>query len=170
VTGVITPTNIGSATLRNSPDVAAEANYDFYVCADQTTCTANYWGGTSFAAPIWAGYLALVNQQAIANGKLTLGFINPTIYALGLTSGWRADFHDIIVGSNGYPAVTGYDLATGWGSPKRDRPDQYAGRNSDYAAKAQATATTQANTQAQASGGVIPAPPGKSFEDAGHHR
>ncbi len=116
--GVITPTNQGSTTLRNSPDVAAEAGFDFYVCADQIACTANNWGGTSFAAPMWAGYMALVNQQAVANGRPTLGFINPAIYALGETSGWRAAFHDIITGGNGYPAVTGYDLATGWGSPK----------------------------------------------------
>ena len=68
--GVITSTNEGSTTLRNAPDVAAEANFDFYVCADQTTCTANEYGGTSFAAPMWAGYLALVNQQAVANGNL----------------------------------------------------------------------------------------------------
>ena len=115
--GVITTTNDGSTTLRNSPDVAAEANFDFYVCADQTTCTANYYGGTSFAAPMWAGYMALVNQQAVANGNPTLGFINPIIYPLGLGSGYDTDFHDITSGSNGYPAVTGYDLATGWGSP-----------------------------------------------------
>ena len=66
---------------------------------------------------MWAGYMALVNQQAVANGNSTLGFINPTIYALGLGSGYDTDFHDITSGSNGYPAVTGYDLATGWGSP-----------------------------------------------------
>jgi len=115
--GVITSSNEGSTTLRNGPDVAAEANFDFYVCADQTTCTANYWGGTSFAAPMWAGYMALVNQQALINGNPVLGFINPIIYPLGLSSGYDADFHDITSGSNGYPAVKGYDLATGWGSP-----------------------------------------------------
>ena len=115
--GVINSNNQGSTTLRNSPDVAAEANFDFYVCADQTTCTANYYGGTSFAAPMWAGYMALVNQQALINGNAPLGFINPIIYSLGLGSGYNTDFHDITSGSNGYPAVTGYDLATGWGSP-----------------------------------------------------
>jgi len=31
---------------------------------------------------MWAGYMALVNQQAVANGKTTVGFLNPTIYAL----------------------------------------------------------------------------------------
>jgi hypothetical protein len=103
--------------LRNSPDVAAEANFDFYVCADQTTCTANEYGGTSFAAPMWAGYLALVNQQAVESGHPVLGFINPIIYSLGLGSGYSTDFHDITSGSNGDSAVAGYDLATGWGSP-----------------------------------------------------
>ena len=67
--------------------------------------------------PLWAGYLALVNQQAVANGDAALGFINPLIYPLGLWSSYNTDFHDITSGSNGYPAVTGYDLVTGWGSP-----------------------------------------------------
>ena len=115
--GVITSANQGSTTLRNSPDVAANANFTFYVCADQTTCTANVYGGTSFAAPMWAGYLALANQQSVANTNSTLGFINPAIYQLGLGSGYDADFHDITSGNNGYPAGIGYDLATGWGSP-----------------------------------------------------
>jgi kumamolisin len=115
--GVITTANKGSTTYRNSPDVSAEANFDFYVCANQDGCIANYWGGTSFAAPMWAGYLALTNQQAAANGNPPPGLINPTIYPLGLGSNYDSDFHDITSGSNGYPAVTGYDLATGWGSP-----------------------------------------------------
>jgi kumamolisin len=106
-----------SQTLRNGPDVSANANFTFYVCADQSPCTANNYGGTSFAAPMWAGYLALVNQQAVANGKSTLGFINPTLYSIGLGSSYTTDFHDITSGSNGHPATTGYDLATGWGSP-----------------------------------------------------
>jgi hypothetical protein len=106
-----------SQTYRNGPDVSANANYTFYVCADQTTCTANNWGGTSFAAPMWAGYMALINQQSVANGKKTLGFINPSLYSIGAGSSYTTDFHDITSGSNGYPAATGYDLATGWGSP-----------------------------------------------------
>jgi kumamolisin len=106
-----------SKTYRNGPDVSANANFTFYVCADQTTCTANDYGGTSFAAPMWAGYLALVNQQAVANGNKTVGFINPTIYTLGESSSYDADFHDATSGSNGFSATTGYDLATGWGSP-----------------------------------------------------
>ena len=106
-----------SKTYRNGPDVSANANFTFYVCADQTTCTANEYGGTSFAAPMWAGYLALVNEQAVANGNHTVGFINPSLYTIGGGSSYGSDFHDITSGSNGYSATTGYDLATGWGSP-----------------------------------------------------
>jgi len=109
-----------SQNYRNGPDVAANSNFTFYVCADQTTCTANEYGGTSFAAPMWAGYMALVNQQAVANGGTALGFINPTLYSLGLSSGYSGDFHDISSGcqeSGGFCATAGYDLATGWGSP-----------------------------------------------------
>ena len=117
--GVINSSNKGSATYRNGPDVAANANFTLlYVCADQTACTANEYGGTSFAAPMWAGYLALVNQQLVADGYSTIGFINPYLYAFGLSSSFRADFHDITSGKSGsYSAMTGYDLVTGWGSP-----------------------------------------------------
>ncbi|MGA7623640.1 MAG: S53 family serine peptidase [Candidatus Acidiferrales bacterium] len=106
-----------SKTYRNGPDVSANANFTFYVCADQTTCTANEYGGTSFAAPMWAGYLALVNQQAVTNSGKTLGFINPSLYTIGEGSSYDSDFHDVTSGSNGFSATVGYDLATGWGSP-----------------------------------------------------
>lgn len=118
--GVITKANKGSTKYRNGPDVSANSNFTFYVCADQTTCTENEYGGTSFAAPMFAGYLALTNQQAVAHGDKPPGFINPTIYPLGLGSGYHTDFHDITVGTNGFPATKGYDLATGWGSPNTD--------------------------------------------------
>src|SRR5689334_10071487 len=66
----------------------------------------------------WAGYLALVNQQSVSHGHATVGFLNPTIYSIGLGSSYGADFHDITSGSNGaYSAPRGYDLVTGWGSP-----------------------------------------------------
>jgi subtilase family serine protease len=117
LSGVITSANKGSTTLRNGPDVSANANFTFYVCADQTTCTANEYGGTSFATPMWAGYLALANQQAAASSK-TIGYINPIIYPDALTSSYSTLFHDVTSGSCGtYSAITGYDLCTGWGSP-----------------------------------------------------
>jgi subtilase family serine protease len=116
--GVINTSNKGSTTYRNGPDVSANANFTFYTCADQTACLANDYGGTSFAAPMWAAYIALVNQQLASQGKGTIGFINPTIYAQNVTSVYDTDFHDISSGKSGsYSAVTGYDLVTGWGSP-----------------------------------------------------
>jgi len=114
--------NGGSTTLRNVPDVAMEADTDNYHC-DMGACAAA--GGTSFAAPRWAGFVALVNQQAAANGNPTVGFISPAIYAIGESSSYNNDFNDITVGSNDvgdigvvtYNAAPGYDLVTGLGSP-----------------------------------------------------
>ncbi|MGB7332496.1 MAG: protease pro-enzyme activation domain-containing protein [Terriglobales bacterium] len=118
--GVITAANEGSTVYRDVPDVSANANFTFYVCADQSGlsgCTANDYGGTSFASPMWAAYIALANQQGAANGVPLLGFINPAVYNLGVSSGYDAAFHDIVSGSDGLPTTVGYDLATGWGSP-----------------------------------------------------
>jgi len=86
------------------------------VCADGT-CVGGY-GGTSFASPIWAGFIALVNERAIANGQPVVGFINPAIYALGMTGNYAAGFHDIIKGESGeFSCTPSYDLVTGLGSP-----------------------------------------------------
>ena len=123
LTGVINPTNQGSTTLRNSPDVAAEANFDNPTVINGSFVTG--YGGTSFATPRWAGFLALVNQQSVANGHGTVGFINPALYSLGTSSSYSSAMHDITSGSNpptsgtggGFSAVPGYDLVTGWGSP-----------------------------------------------------
>jgi kumamolisin len=118
LSGVINSTNKGSTTLRNGPDVAANANFTFYTCADQTTCLANSYGGTSFAAPMWAAYIALADEQLANSGQAPLGFINPTIYADNITSTYTTNFHDITSGTSGsYSANTGFDLVTGWGSP-----------------------------------------------------
>jgi hypothetical protein len=73
---------------------------------------------------MWAGYLALTNEQYLENGsKTTLGFINPALYAIGESSSYTTDFHDITSssnGSNGFTCVTGYNLCGGWGSPNGD--------------------------------------------------
>jgi subtilase family serine protease len=107
-----------SQTYRNGPDVAANANFTFYVCADQEACTENLYGGTSFATPMWAGYLALANEQYLLNGSsTTLGFINPALYTIGLGANYDLDFHDCLTGGNTYGCAVGYDLSTGWGSP-----------------------------------------------------
>jgi subtilase family serine protease len=120
-TGLANSANQASTTVRNVPDVAAEANTDNYTC-DQGTCSGDY-GGTSFAAPRWAGFLALVNQQVTSGGKSSLGFLNPVIYSIGQSPSYNNDFHDITSGTNNngqgqsFNAVVGYDLVTGWGSP-----------------------------------------------------
>jgi subtilase family serine protease len=119
ISGVITSANKGSTTLRNGPDIAANANFTFYTCDNQTTCQANEYGGTSFAAPMWAALIALANQQAAANGQAAVGFFNPTIYAQNVTSSYSTGFHDITSGKSGsFSSGTGFDLVTGWGSPK----------------------------------------------------
>ena len=115
--GVINSQNNGSKQYRNIPDVAAEANTNQWSCYDRGCSGGN--GGTSFAAPQWAGLTALANQQAVSGGASTLGFLNPSLYGIGVGSSYDNDFHDITEGSNGkYSAVTGYDLVTGWGSPQ----------------------------------------------------
>ncbi len=85
---------------------------------------ASVFGGTSCAAPLWAGFMALVNQQAAASGKPGVGFINPAIYAIAAGSSYAACFHDVTTGNNtwsGSPnsfyATNGYDLCTGLGTP-----------------------------------------------------
>ena len=120
LSGVISSSNKGSTTYRNGPDVSANANFTFYVCGNQTKCTANSEGGTSFAAPMWAGFLALVNEQRVSSGKKPIGFLNPLIYGQNVVSTtYAADFHDITSGKSGsYSTVKGYDLVTGWGSPR----------------------------------------------------
>ncbi|WP_233840452.1 S53 family serine peptidase [Dyella sp. 2HG41-7] len=123
ISGVINASNKGSTVYRNGPDVSANANFTFYVCADQSACTANSYGGTSFAAPMWAGFIALINQQRVASGKARIGNFNATVYPENesggaLTSTYATDFHDVTSGTSGsYSATTGFDLVTGWGSP-----------------------------------------------------
>jgi hypothetical protein len=106
----------GSGTMRNIPDVALLADVQIFLI-----CNNGQWievGGTSAAAPLWAGFLALANQQAATNKKPRVGFLNPLIYGVGAGSGFSSDMHDIISGNNGgFTARPGYDLATGWGTP-----------------------------------------------------
>ncbi len=121
--GVITTANAGSTTYRNVPDISAEANFDNPTVDNGVYLTG--YGGTSFAAPRLAGYLALANQQAISLGQATVGFPNPALYTAGLGSIAPYAYHDVTSGSNpatagtavSYNAVAGYDLVTGWGSP-----------------------------------------------------
>ena len=105
-----------SPTRRDVPDVSLNADpntgYSIFVGG-----AAEVVGGTSAAAPLWAAYTALVNQQRTLNGLGSVGFINPLIYPIGASSSYSADFHDIVSGTNlFYQAGAGYDDATGYGS------------------------------------------------------
>ncbi len=121
--GMNMSTNHGSTSQRNFPDVSILADtVIFWYLKNGQSGTV---GGTSAAAPLWAGFMALVNQQAVANGRASIGFLNPILYGIGNTNpSYATIFHDITTGNNtnsGSPAnffaVGGYDLATGWGSP-----------------------------------------------------
>jgi len=119
--------NGGSSTYRNVPDVAAVANPQTGVAVYSKLNGG--WivvGGTSVAAPLWAGVYSLANAGAEAFGLGKLGFANPILYGLGGGGGANyPDFLDIQDGSNGNPEYYGqagfnagsyYDNVTGWGS------------------------------------------------------
>lgn len=106
-------TGVPSGTMRLVPDVAlaADPNTGAYVYLQGIV---QQIGGTSWSAPTWAGFCALINQARANVSQPSLGLLNPVIYPL-LTSG---NFRDITAGSNGrYSAGTGYDRVTGLGAP-----------------------------------------------------
>lgn len=86
-------------------------------------------GGTSAGSPQWAGIAALANEARANLSKGTLGgSLNADLYAIYHSARYSTDFHDITVGNDqlagttlGYSAATGYDLASGVGSPIVDQ-------------------------------------------------
>jgi kumamolisin len=103
------PAATTSAGGRGVPDVAGDADpttgYEVRVDGENSVI-----GGTSAVAPLWAGLIALANQQ---NG-VDAGFVNPTLYAAGATMAFR----DITQGNNGaFSAGPGWDACSGQGSP-----------------------------------------------------
>ncbi len=111
----------GSSSNRNFPDVAIVAN-QIWVIHDNGEGSSLV--GTSCAAPLWAAFTALANQQGADYGQPPAGFLNPAIYAIGQGTNYAACFHDITNGNNTsgsspgqFYAVAGYDLCTGWGTP-----------------------------------------------------
>ena len=119
--GVSMSANMGSTTMRNVPDVAMIAEG---IHVKYGNGSSGSFGGTSCAAPLWAGFAALMNQQAVASASPTVGFLNPALYHIGTNSMYNSCFHDITVGNNtssnspeSFPATAGYDLCTGLGTP-----------------------------------------------------
>ena len=103
--------------MREVPDVAAiadpETSAQVYIDGQFTQ-----EGGTSQAAPVWAGMTALINQYLKGRGLHAVGFLNPALYRLAAGKPGHSPFHDVTMGTNlANPATRGYDMATGLGSP-----------------------------------------------------
>ena len=141
--------NLSGATsetpCRLVPDVSAQAD-EFTgavtIYADEFGGPLNGWitiGGTSSATPIWAALLALVNSSATCEADTAhgVGFVSPQLYAVASNpTAYAESFNDITSGNNDiyglddglvFPATTGYDLASGLGSPKLTGPGGTAG-------------------------------------------
>jgi len=108
-------TNAGlfNVSGRAYPDVSAQGERVQVVVAGRVESV----GGTSCASPIFSSVIALVNDQLLRAGKPALGFLNPFLYANPQA------FNDITTGNNpgcgtqGFPALAGWDPVTGLGSP-----------------------------------------------------
>jgi len=121
----IAPVNPGQAGGRIVPDVAANssANTGYFVVAGGQQEIS---GGTSAAAPLWAGLVARMNQQLAASGQ-RVGYLTPLLYGAlpgGAGTLGNAGCNDIHTGDNvtahvgGFRSGAGFDAVTGWGSPK----------------------------------------------------
>ena len=134
-----TGTGVPADGARDVPDVALNASpdHDGYLYCSQGSCTNGFLdsssepsvaGGTSFAAPTFAGILTLINQKLGSSGQ---GNVNQSLYTLAAST--PSAFHDITVGNNqvpctsgstdcgtsgkiGYVTGTGYDQVTGLGT------------------------------------------------------
>jgi kumamolisin len=102
------------------PDVAGDADpqtgYQIVLAGKELVI-----GGTSAVAPLWAGLIALINQQLAKNGSGPAGLLNTMLYQL--PAGSKA-LRDITEGSNDidgdlgvYSAGAGWDACTGLGTP-----------------------------------------------------
>lgn len=107
-----------NASGRGFPDLAAQGLADVIVWAGEFGTV----GGTSASSPTIAAIFALVNDALLAEGKSTVGFLNPWLYKTGyqaftdITSGSSAGCGELGDGL-GFPAQAGWDAVTGWGTP-----------------------------------------------------
>ena len=116
---------VDSNTMRHVPDVSADADpasgYFVFCTASAAGCPASgnvEVGGTSAAAPLWAGVATDTNAFLASQGKSSLGNVNAELYTLFNTTQSFTAYHDITVGNNlHFNATAGYDLASGIGTP-----------------------------------------------------
>ena len=111
---------------REVPDVSADADpatgYSVYCTVTVSVpCNSSGWiviGGTSGAAPLWAAIATDVNEYLAGHRKAVLGSANVDLYSLYNTPQTYSAYHDIATGNNlYYPATSGYDTASGMGTP-----------------------------------------------------
>jgi kumamolisin len=122
--------SFANSKYRMVPDVAAFADespgYPIVCSGGVQGCSAGaqsiaFVGGTSAAAPLMAGMIALWTQAAHNQGKPKPGFVPPLVYSTAQRN--PGAFVDVTTGTNALfggsccPARPGFDLATGWGSP-----------------------------------------------------
>ncbi len=74
-------------------------------------------GGTSLATPVIAGMAADTDSYLARHHLPLMGFATPKIYAMGRSPEYNAYFHDVLCGTNTFPAGPAWDQVTGWGSP-----------------------------------------------------
>jgi subtilase family serine protease len=112
--------HVAAGDCREVPDVSALAGP--YPYLDYVNGSWGGWGGTSLVAPLWAALLTLSNGSAACHGK-DIGFANPILYDVAVAD--PDAFNDVTTGDNDltgkhqgtYPALVGYDMATGLGTP-----------------------------------------------------
>jgi len=118
-------TNSYSNGKREVPDVSADADpntgYSVYCTVTAAGCSSSGWiavGGTSAAAPLWTSATADMNQYLAGQSKPTFGSASAELYTLFNTSQTYTGYHDVTSGNNlYYPSTSGYDLASGIGTP-----------------------------------------------------
>jgi hypothetical protein len=135
------PAGPAEAGCRELPDVSANADEftgGITVFIEQFGGW-NTFGGTSSAAPLWAAMLAEVNASATCQGNPAtqngVGFLSPLLYSVASNpTAYAASFNDITVGNNDaygdsnlFQATTGYDMASGLGTPQLTQPGGGAG-------------------------------------------
>jgi tripeptidyl-peptidase-1 len=104
-----------NATSRAFPDVSAQGT-DYPVINNGQTLPSV--AGTSASCPVFAGIIGLLNDARLVAGKAPLGFLNPWLYAYGITM-----LNDVTSGNNpgcgtkGFTASAGWDPVTGNGTP-----------------------------------------------------
>jgi hypothetical protein len=130
--------NVVNANSSGTPCAAPSGSYcrevpDVSADGDPQTGYAIYYngawigvGGTSAAAPTWASFIALADASSACAGA-PIGFANPVLYRVAGASAYASAFNDVTSGNNDYttdgntsglfPAGTGYDMASGLGTP-----------------------------------------------------